>query len=118
MAKKLSTRVLGYIDDLMGDMSKKDKEQLGKAIGFLAGAIANEKYRSLSGSEKQAWDQERIMHHGDFGAIVEDYGRKKKNPLFKGLGSGLKDSDKQDEQFWTYSPSFVRKPKQKGKKRT
>jgi hypothetical protein len=117
MAKKLSTSVLGYIDDLTGDMSKKDKEQLGKAIGFLAGAIANEKYRSLSESEKQAWNQERIMHHGDFGAIVEDYGRKKDSPLLKGLGSGLKDSDKQDEQFWTYSPYFVQKPKQKGKKR-
>lgn len=118
MARRLSTKVLRYIDDMMGDMSKKDKEQLGKAIGLLAGTIANEKYNSLTDSEKQVWAEERIMHHGDFGAIVEDYGRKKKNPLVKGLGSGLKDSDRQDEQFWTYSPYFVQKPKQKGRKRT
>ena len=52
MAKKLSTKVLSYIDDLMGDMSKKDKEQLGKAIGFLIGSIPTEKYNSLSEAEK------------------------------------------------------------------
>ena len=117
MAKKLSTKALRFIDDLMGDMSKKDKERLGKALGFLAGAIANEKYESLSESERQDWDRERIMHHGDFGVIVEDYGRKKKNPLVKGLGSGLKDSDRQDEPFWMYSSYFVTKPKQKRKKK-
>jgi len=52
MAKKLSTKALSYIDDLMGDMSKKDKEQLGKAIGFLIGSIPTEKYNSLSEAEK------------------------------------------------------------------
>jgi hypothetical protein len=57
------------------------------------------------------------MHHGDFGVIVKDLGRKKKNPLLNGLGSGLMDSDRQDEQFWTFSPYFVQKPKRKGKKR-
>jgi len=116
MAKKLSTKASRFIDDLISDMSKKDKERLGTAIGLLAGAIATEKYNSLSDSEKQVWDQERIMHHGDFGAIVEDYGRKKKNPLVAGLGSGLMDSDRQDEPFWIYSPLVVKKPKQKRKK--
>ena len=110
MAKKVTKRALDLIDDLMGDMSKKEKEQLGKAIGFLAGAIANEKYHSSSEPERQAWDQNRIMHHGDFGAIVQDYGQKEKNPLLKGLGSGLMDSDRQDEPFWIYSRVLVKKP--------
>jgi hypothetical protein len=114
--KRLSTKALRFVDDLMGNMSKRDKERLGKAIGLLAGAIANEKYNSLSDSEKQVWNQERLMHHGDFGAIVEDYGRKKKNPLVRGLGSGLMDSDRQDEPSWIYSPYVVRKPKKKKKK--
>lgn len=118
MAKKLSTMALRLVDDLMGDMSKKKKKRLGTAIGLLAGAIANEKYNSLSDPEKQVWNQERIMHHGDFGAVVEDYGRRKKNPLVEGLGSGLMDSDKQDEPFWVYSPFIVKKPKQKRKKKT
>ena len=113
MAKKLSTMALRLVDDLMGDMSKKKKKRLGTAIGLLAGAIANEKYNSLSDSEKQTWNQERIMHHGDFGAIVQDYGQKEKNPLLKGLGSGLMDSDRQDEPFWIYSRVLVKKPKKK-----
>ena len=117
MAKKMITRALNLIDDLMGDMSKKDKEQLGKAIGLLVGAVANEKYQSSSELEKRAWEENRIMHHGDFGAIVEDYGQGKKNPLLKGLGSGLKISDKHDEHLWVYSPLIVQKPKPKGKKR-
>jgi len=117
MAKKFSTKALAFIDDLMGDMSKKDKERLGKTLGFLAGEIANEKYKSLSDSEKHVWNQERIMHHGDFGVIVEDYGRKKKNPLVKGLGEGLKESDRQDEPFWIYSPYFVTKATQERKKK-
>jgi hypothetical protein len=118
MAKKLSTMALRLVDDLMGDMPRNKKKRLGAAIGFLAGAIANEKYNSLSDSEKQTWNQERIMHHGDFGVIVEDYGRRKKNPLVEGLGSGLMDSDKQDEPFWIYSPFLVKKSKKKRSKRT
>ena len=60
MAKKLSTMALGLIDDLMGDMSKKKKKRLGAAIGLLAGAIANEKYNSLSDSEKQTWNHAEV----------------------------------------------------------
>jgi len=36
--------------------------------------------------------------------------------MVKGLGSGLMDSDRQDEHLWVYSPFFVQKPKPKRKK--
>jgi hypothetical protein len=116
MARKLSTEVLKSIDDLMGNMSKKDKKRLGRAIGFLVGSIPTDKYNSLSEAEKLEWDQKRTIHHGDLGAIIGDYGHRKSNPFVEGLGSGLMDSDRQDEQDWILSPLLVKKPKQKRKK--
>jgi len=113
MAKKRKLSTLRFVDDLMGDMSRKEKKQLGNAIGFVAGAIATQKYNSLSDSEKEAWNQKRLMHHGDFGAIVNDYGKRKKNPLFEGLGSGLMNSDRQDEPEWIYSRILLSKPTRK-----
>jgi hypothetical protein len=114
-AHELIVRVLRFVDGLLGDMSKKDKKQLGELLGFVAGTIADEKYNSLSDSEKEAWNRDRLIHHGDFGAFVEDYGRKKKNPLVQGLGSGLMDSDRKDEPSWVYSQLLLSKPKKKKK---
>ncbi len=119
MATKRKGRVqaLGFIDSLLGDLTKKDKRQLGRFLGFIAGEVATEKYNSLSRAEKDAWDQDRIMHHGDFGAFVEDYGRTKKNALLEGLGSGLMDSDRTDEPDWIFSQLALDKSRKKGKKK-
>lgn len=73
---------------------------LGLSIMGIAGVITNIIYESKTPEQKKEWDQDRIMHHGELGAIATTAGIAAKSPFVTGAGVGLMLTDLQDAEQW------------------
>jgi len=91
------------------------KRAIGNLAGKAAGNWANRTYESSSQAEKERWEKDRIMHHGDAGYIVREHGKREKNPLLQGIGEGLMVSDSKDRDKCIYP--LLEPAKGTGKKR-
>jgi hypothetical protein len=73
---------------------------LGGTLGYLVGEIANASYDSQSPKGKAAWNENRIMHHGDVGCLALVTGGAVESRFLVGLGAGLMLSDAKDVNDW------------------
>jgi hypothetical protein len=94
------------------------RKAIGKLAGKVAGDYANRAYDSSTPEEKERWERDRIMHHGDAGYIVREHGRRKKSPLTQGFGEGLMISDAKDKDNCLYSLVEKRKTSKRKVRRT
>jgi hypothetical protein len=78
------------------------RKAIGKLAGKAAGDWANRRYESSSQAEKERWEMDRIIHHGDAGYIVREHGKREKSPLLQGIGEGLMVSDSKDRDKCIY----------------
>ena len=97
-SKKLVRRSRKYVKSL----PRESQELVGLVAGKLIGDGVNEIYNSRKPEEKAFWELARPMHHGDIGFALAEEGRKKRDPLMKGVGKGLMLSDIKDREKWTY----------------
>jgi len=81
-----------------------DKPWFRAMVGIIAGAAmgeyANKLFDECTPQEKQAWKENRIMHHGEFGALTTVAGAGTNSPLWTGIGLGLMISDLGDKDEW------------------
>jgi hypothetical protein len=73
---------------------------IGLGIGIAGGLLANRTYQNGTEAERRAWDRDRIMHHGEIGAIATTAGIAAKSPFVTGAGVGLMLTDLQDANQW------------------
>jgi len=73
---------------------------LGLGIGVGCGLLANQAYHNCDEADRRKWDKERIMHHGELGAITAATGIAAKSPFIAGLGAGWVITDLQDAHQW------------------
>jgi hypothetical protein len=110
-SKKIVRRSRKYVKSL----PRETQESIGLVAGKLIGDGVNEIYASRKPEEKAIWDLARPMHHGDLGFVLAEEGKKKRDPLMKGVGKGLMLSDIKDREKWTY-PRMKSSKKRKGRK--
>jgi hypothetical protein len=81
-----------------------DKPWFRAMAGIVAGAAigeyANKLYDECTSQQKQAWKDNRIMHHGEFGALTTVAGAGIESPIWAGFGLGLMISDLKDKEEW------------------
>jgi hypothetical protein len=73
---------------------------IGLGLGIAGGLLANRAYQNGTEAERKAWDRDRIMHHGELGAIATTAGIGAKSPFVTGAGVGLMLTDLQDANQW------------------
>ncbi len=72
----------------------------GVAVGFTAGELANIMYRGCSEEQQLEWKRNRVMHHGEFGALAGAAATGVKSPFWGCVGLGLMLSDINDLDEW------------------
>lgn len=87
---------------LVKDLPREYQEPIGFVVGRLIGDKVNKIYESRTPEEKAIWEVGRPMHHGDLGYVLAEDGKKKRDPLMKGVGKGLMLSDIKDRDEWVY----------------
>jgi hypothetical protein len=73
---------------------------VGGLSGCIVGELVNELHGSCSPHERDEWEKNRILHHGDVGCLAVQAGGTLKSPFLLGIGIGLMISDAKDANKW------------------
>jgi hypothetical protein len=73
-------------------------------IGLWVGQAANDWYFNLTPQEKAEYERKRILHHGELGILIRDYGIDMHDVKLESLGLSLIYSDIKDKDKWKIGP--------------